>query len=66
MSWNVSLFHYCNHGDDFGRVLVGIQVGKSCARLEDFLSSLGYSYTEETDNEVYHQFLRNGVNGDSV
>lgn len=65
MSWNVSLFHYRNHGDDFGRVLVGIQVGKTCARLEDFLSSLGYSYTEETDNPVYHQFLRNGVNGKS-
>ena len=64
MSWNVSLFHYRNHGDDFGRVLVGIQVGKSCARLEDFLSNLGYSYTEETDNPVYHQFLRNGLNGD--
>lgn len=61
MSWNVSLFHYRNHGDDFGRVLVGIQVGKSCARLEGFLEKLGYSYTEETDNPVYHQFLRNGA-----
>jgi threonine dehydratase len=60
MSWNVSLFHYRNHGDDFGRVLVGIQVGKSCARLEEFLRNLGYSYNEETDNVVYHQFLRNG------
>jgi len=60
MSWNVSLFHYRNHGDDFGRVLVGIQVGKSCARVDEFLKNLGYSYTEETDNEVYHQFLRNG------
>lgn len=61
MSWNVSLFHYRNHGDDFGRVLVGIQAGKSCARLSDFLRNLGYKYTEETDNEVYHQFLRNGI-----
>ena len=52
MSWNVSLFHYRNHGDDFGRVLVGIQVGKSCARLEEFLRNLGYSYNEETDNVV--------------
>ena len=65
MSWNVSLFHYRNHGDDFGRVLVGIQVGKSCARLQDFLDNLGYSYTEETDNQVYHQFLRNGIAGDA-
>jgi threonine dehydratase len=62
MTWNVSLFHYRNHGDDFGRVLVGIQVGKTCTRLEDFLGSLGYSYTDETDNPVYHQFLRNGMN----
>lgn len=60
MSWNVSLFHYRNHGDDFGRVLVGIQVGKSCKKLEEFLKNLGYSYTEETTNPVYLQFLRNG------
>mmetsp|Transcript_12852 Transcript_12852/g.24128 ORF Transcript_12852/g.24128 Transcript_12852/m.24128 type:complete len:585 (-) Transcript_12852:57-1811(-) len=60
MSWNVSLFHYRNHGDDFGRVLVGIQVGQSCKKLEDFLKNLGYSYTEETSNPVYLQFLRDG------
>jgi len=60
MSWNVSLFHYRNHGDDFGRVLVGMQVGKSCKRLEAFLENLAYSYTEETTNPVYLQFLRNG------
>jgi len=59
MSWNVSLFHYRNHGDDFGRVLVGIQVGKSCKNVEEFLENLGYSYTEETANPVYLQFLRN-------
>jgi len=66
MSWNVSLFHYRNHGDDFGRVLVGIQVGKSCKRLEDFLENLGYSYTEETTNPVYLQFLRNGNGKDEA
>lgn len=60
MSWNVSLFHYRNHGDDFGRVLVGIQVGQSCKKLEGFLQKLGYSYTEETTNPVYLHFLRNG------
>jgi len=57
MSWNVSLFHYRNHGDDFGRVLVGIQVGE-CKRLTTFLNTLGYSYTEETDNLAYDYFLR--------
>lgn len=58
MSWNVSLFHYRNHGDDFGRVLVGIQVGETCKRLQDFLDNLGYSYSEETGNDVYQQFLK--------
>jgi len=58
MSWNVSLFHYRNHGDDFGRVLVGIQVGDSCKRMQDFLDNLGYSYSEETANDVYQQFLK--------
>ena len=65
MSWNVSLFHYRNHGDDFGRVLVGIQVGKNCERLHTFLDNLGYSYTEETDNPVYLKFLRNGNGNNS-
>jgi threonine dehydratase len=59
ISWNITLFHYRNHGDDFGRVLVGIQVGKTCKRLEDFLEKVGYKFTEETDNPIYNQFLRN-------
>ena len=59
MDWNVSLFHYRNHGHDVGRVLVGIQVGRNCARLQTFLDNLGYSYVEETDNPAYLKFLRN-------
>jgi len=59
MSWNVSLFHYRNHGDDFGRVLVGVQVGDDChGNLEGFLGELGYDYVEETENPAYHSFLR--------
>jgi threonine dehydratase len=59
MTWNVSLFHYRNHGDDFGRVLVGLQVPETCdGNLQRFLSTLGYGYEEETDNPVYHAFLR--------
>lgn len=56
--WNISLFHYRNHGADFGRILVGIQMpaGESAA-LPEFLSDLGYSYTEETDNPAYRLFL---------
>ena len=58
--WNVSLFHYRNHGDDFGRVLVGLQVNEKCDKnLNEFLSNLGYQYTEETGNSAYELFLRN-------
>jgi len=59
IEWNVSLFHYRNHGDDFGRVLVGIQVPENADEgLVRFLDTLGYQYEEETDNPVYHLFLR--------
>jgi threonine dehydratase len=64
IEWNVSLFHYRNHGDDFGRVLVGIQVPENATdQLMRFLDTLCYHYKEETDNPVYHLFLRN--NNDS-
>lgn len=60
ITWNVSLFHYRNHGDDFGRVLVGIQVPEKCdGKLRNFLETLGYSYREETTNPAYKTFLRN-------
>lgn len=63
---NVSLFHYRNHGDDFGRVLVGIQVpDKLHKNLNTFLSTLGYKYEEETSNPVYRTFLRH-TNGRSI
>jgi len=60
ITWNVSLFHYRNHGDDFGRVLVGLEVGwdEEEGRVEQFLETLGYSYVEETQNEVYESFLK--------
>ena len=65
MDWNVTLFHYRNHGDDFGRVLVAIQVLDKCdKKLHTFLSTLGYRYEEETNNPVYRSFLRK--NGDGV
>lgn len=60
IDWNISLFHYRNHGDDFGRVLVGMQVPEKCdRRFLAFLETLGYRYVEETDNPVYEKFLRN-------
>jgi len=56
--WNLSLFHYRNHGAAVGRVLVGMQVpaGESEA-VECFLKELAYPYTEETDNPAYRLFL---------
>ena len=57
-SWNISLFHYRNHGSDYGRVLAGIQVPR--AERELFLGhlrDLAYPYTEETSNPAYRTFL---------
>ncbi len=57
-SWNISLFHYRNHGDNFGRVLVGMQVPPAeKADFQKFLDGLGYDYAEETDNPAYTLFL---------
>jgi threonine dehydratase len=56
--WNISLFHYRNHGSDYGRVLAGIQVPP--AERADFLRHLGelhYAYVEETANPAYRMFL---------
>jgi threonine dehydratase len=56
--WNISLFHYRNHGADFGRVLVGMQVPPEdkCA-FQDFLDRLGYEYADESANPAYRMFL---------
>lgn len=57
-NWNISLFHYRNHGADFGRVLVGIQVPDSDhTTFSEFLSQLGYRYWDETNNIAYQLFL---------
>ena len=56
--WNISLFHYRNHGSDYGRILAGIQVPESeYDELEAHLSALGYAHWEESDNPVYRLFL---------
>lgn len=56
--WNISMFHYRNHGADYGRVLAGIQVPQEEVRaFREFLSDLGYPYWEETDNPAYELFL---------
>ena len=54
--WNISLFHYRNHGADFGRVLIGLQVD-DVADLEARFDEIGYYYQNETDNKAYQYFL---------
>jgi threonine dehydratase len=57
--WNISLFHYRNHGSDYGRILAGIDVPQNeTEKLEAHLADLGYTYWEESDNPVYAMFLR--------
>jgi threonine dehydratase len=57
--WNISLFHYRNHGSDFGRILAGIDVPEDeTAELEAHLADLGYAHWEESDNPAYTMFLR--------
>ena len=56
--WNISLFHYRNHGADFGRVLVGMQVSPhEQSEFLAFLQDLGYPYWDETENPAYKLFL---------
>ena len=56
--WNISLFHYRNHGADYGRVLVGMQVPpQDMRKFRAFLAKVGYSYADETRNLAYRLFL---------
>jgi threonine dehydratase len=56
--WNISLFHYRNHGADFGRVLAGFEVpDHEYAAFEQFLHALGYRFEIDPDNEAYRRFL---------
>ncbi len=56
--WNITLFHYRNHGSDYGRVLAGVQI--PAAESVDFdlhVRELKYVYAEETENPAYRRFL---------
>jgi len=56
--WNISMFHYRNHGDAYGRVLVGIQVpAHNQGQFQAFLTELGYAFENESDNPAYALFL---------
>jgi len=56
--WNISMFHYRNHGSADGRVLVGLQIPvEDRGEVGSFLNDLDYSWVEETDNPAYQFFL---------
>jgi threonine dehydratase len=58
-AWNISLFHYRNHGADYGRVLAGIQVlPEQKDEFQAFLDELGYRYWNESRNPAYAMFLK--------
>lgn len=57
-NWNISLFHYRNHGADYGRVLIGMQVApEEKTDFKLFLDQLGYRYWDESNNPAYKLFL---------
>jgi len=57
--WNISMFHYRNHGAAWGRVLVGFQAsGADQPALQDYLKKIGYRFWEENNNPAYEMFLR--------
>ena len=61
--WNITLFHYRNHGAAEGLVLAGFDFPDADrADFEQHLAQLGYQYTEETENPAYKFFLSD-VNG---
>lgn len=58
VQWNISLFHYRNHGSDYGRVLAGVQVPEAeRAEFINHLDTLGYPYSAESQNDAYRLFL---------
>ena len=59
--WNISMFHYRNHGAAYGRIFVGIQVRKAERRqLEQLLDRIDFPYCDETDNRAYQLYLGRG------
>lgn len=56
--WNITMFHYRNHGAAYGRVIVGLDVPEDERhRIPKYLDSIGYVYQPETENEAYKLFL---------
>jgi len=64
-NWNISLFHYRNHGADYGRILVGMQVpARDDEKFARFLDTLGYPYRDESKHPGYKLFLGAHANGE--
>ena len=60
--WNITLFHYRNHGADYGRVLAGFEVPPADrARFAEAVEALGYPYWDESDNPAFRLFLDGGA-----
>ncbi|MEH6515508.1 MAG: threonine ammonia-lyase, biosynthetic [Halioglobus sp.] len=60
--WNISMFHYRNHGAAYGRILVGVQASKSERReVNKVLDKVGYPYWDESDNRAYQLYLGDGA-----
>ena len=56
--WNISMFHYRNHGSAFGRILVGLQVPRGERKaLEEALTKINYRHWDETENPAYQLYL---------
>ena len=56
--WNISMFHYRNHGAAYGRVLVGMEVPpQDREKVNHYLNELGYTWFDETNNPAYTLFL---------
>ncbi|WP_158972699.1 threonine ammonia-lyase, biosynthetic [Paraglaciecola sp. L3A3] len=63
-TWNITLFHYRNHGAAEGLVLAGFDIAdEQRAEFDQHLAKLGYQYQEQTNNPAYKFFLSdlNGV-----
>ena len=56
--WNISMFHYRNHGDAYGRVLVGLQAVGEETDVTQYLDALGYPYQDETNNQACQLFFK--------
>jgi threonine dehydratase len=57
-NWNISMFHYRNHGADYGRIVVGTQVpSHEMEEWQSFLDTIGYQYWDESQNPAYKLFL---------